>query len=249
MKTLSIVFFALWSISCFAQLDSKGPFIHSHNDYVQTEPLFGALKAGAKSIEIDVFLHHGELVVAHSNSEIKKENTLENLYIRPLTKYLAETKISHNFHFLIDIKSEAISTLSEIEKTLKKYPDLFYKGGIQVIISGNRPKAENYSNYAEFIWFDGREPADAKDSGGSRVAMISQNLSKYTRWRGDGKIPVDERNTLIDFITQCHAVNKPVRLWNTGDSEEIYHFLFAAGVDYLNTDNPKALQTFLKTLK
>jgi len=238
----------LWSVSSFSQLNPDGPFIHSHNDYAQKKPLISALDAGAKSIEIDVFLHHHELVVAHSKSEIEIDNTIENLYIQPLKKYLSETKDVQKFHFLIDIKSEATSTLAEIEKTLKKYPSLFSQKGIQVIISGNRPNAEDYSNYANFIWFDGREAKDAKGPNGDRIGMISQNLSKFTRWRGDGEISAKEKSELEEFINKCHKQNIHVRLWNTGDTKKIYELLYALGVDYINTDNPAMLKKFLSKI-
>ena len=53
--------------------------IHSHNDYAQKRPFWGAYEAGADSIEADVFLVDGDLLVAHSRRELKKENTLRRL--------------------------------------------------------------------------------------------------------------------------------------------------------------------------
>ena len=58
--------------------------VHSHNDYAQKRPFWGAYEAGADSIEADVFLVDGELLVAHSRKELKKENTLRRLYLEPL---------------------------------------------------------------------------------------------------------------------------------------------------------------------
>lgn len=58
--------------------------IHSHNDYAQKRPFWGAYEAGADSIEADVFLVDGELLVAHSRKDLKKENTLRRLYLEPL---------------------------------------------------------------------------------------------------------------------------------------------------------------------
>lgn len=45
--------------------------IHSHNDYAQERPFWGAYEAGADSIEADVFLVGGDLLVAHSRKELK----------------------------------------------------------------------------------------------------------------------------------------------------------------------------------
>ena len=244
MRSIVFILFCLCAVNTVAQ-QKKGPYIHSHNDYLQSSPLIDALSAGAKSIEIDVFLHEGTLAVAHTKSEIIPENTLENLYVFPLIEYVEKNKQAHDFHFMIDIKSAPTSTLSEIENTLKKYPDIFSREGVQVIISGNRPKPKTYNDYAEFIWFDGRIPRDAEGLGNTRIAMISQNLSKFTCWRGEGKVPDEDKNQLKKFIDDCHQQHKPVRVWNTGDSEQMYDFLLSMGVDYINTDRPELLKQFL----
>lgn len=245
MKNQLFLLCLLFAVQSMAQTRKVIPAIHSHNDYLHETPLFGALKAGARSIEIDVFLVDEFLIVAHTKKEIFTENTLESLYIQPLKKFLASTKEKPEFHFMIDIKSEAYSTLKEIDATLKKYPELFSPNGIQVIISGNRPKSEDYKNYSPFIWFDGRHPADIQQTGGERIAMISQNLSKFTKWRGEGKISSDEKNQLVDFIKKCHKYNKPVRFWNAGESKEMLDFLYSINVDYISTDSPFTVKNFI----
>lgn len=245
MKYLPIILFLLCTINTFAQLSSATSHIHSHNDYLQGKPLLVALEAGAKSIEIDVFLINDSLFVAHSQREIINTNTLENLYILPLKKYLAENQQKHDFHLMIDIKSEPVSTLNAIQQCLKNYPGIFSKEGIQVIISGNRPKPESYSSYANFIWFDARSPSDIDGEGGNRMAMISQNISEFTKWRGRGTIPENDKKELVEFIKESHKKNKPVRLWNTADNETMYKFLSSIEVDYINTDHPKELRKYL----
>lgn len=245
MRSLFFLLFLFAATNLFAQQNPAPPYIHSHNDYLQEIPLLGALNAGAKSIEIDIFLQNDSLFVAHSKREIQNKNTLKNLYILPLKTYLSENKTRHDFHLMIDIKSEPVSTLGAIQKTLKKYPHIFSKDGIQVIISGNRPKAESYSSYVEFIWFDARSPAEINGIGGDKIKMISQNLSRFTKWRGEGTIPAKEKTELLEFINQSHKTNRPIRLWNSGDNKKMYKFLCSIGVDYINTDNPKSLREFI----
>ncbi|MCH5686690.1 hypothetical protein LWM68_21950 [Niabella sp. W65] len=59
---------------------------HSHNDYLQKFPFWQAYYEGFGSVEADVFLKEGNLVVAHTAGEIDKERTLEALYLKPLQK-------------------------------------------------------------------------------------------------------------------------------------------------------------------
>lgn len=57
---------------------------HAHNDYEHTRPLLDALDQGFTSIEADVYVIEGELLVAHNLFDISKERTLKKLYLQPL---------------------------------------------------------------------------------------------------------------------------------------------------------------------
>ncbi len=219
--------------------------IHSHNDYHQKEPLIGALEATAKSIEIDVFLKNDKVLVGHVRSELSDDKSLEKMYILPLKKHL-ETHPGYDFFFMIDVKTEAVSTLNAIDNILKKYPELFSENGIQIVISGSRPKPENYNDYAPYIWFDGRNPSDVETSGGNKIALISQDFSSFTSWRGKGDIPQKDLEKLELFIKECHNQHRAVRLWDTGDSNEMRDFLISIGVDYLNSDTPKETRQYIQ---
>ena len=99
--------------------------IHSHNDYAQKRPFWGAYEAGADSIEADVFLVDGELLVAHSRKGLKKENTLRRLYLEPLREVMRKNggRARANgkpLQLVIDLKSgkpalDALLTLIEQE--------------------------------------------------------------------------------------------------------------------------------------
>jgi hypothetical protein len=57
---------------------------HAHNDYEHTRPLFDALDNGFCSVEADISLVDGKLLVAHKASEARPERTLQRLYLDPL---------------------------------------------------------------------------------------------------------------------------------------------------------------------
>src|SRR5271154_2391532 len=57
---------------------------HAHNDYEHTRPLFDALDQGFTSVEADIYLVDGQLLVGHTRSSLKPERTLEKLYLDPL---------------------------------------------------------------------------------------------------------------------------------------------------------------------
>src|ERR1043165_1062303 len=54
---------------------------HAHNDYEHTRPLWDALAQGFCSVEADIHLVDGKLLVAHDARDVNSERTLEKLYL------------------------------------------------------------------------------------------------------------------------------------------------------------------------
>src|SRR5213595_176008 len=58
--------------------------VHAHNDYEHKRPLLDALDHGFCSVEADIFLVDGQLLVAHNRGGVRPERTLQALYLDPL---------------------------------------------------------------------------------------------------------------------------------------------------------------------
>ena len=54
---------------------------HAHNDYRQQTPFYLAYGEQFGSIEADIHLYKGLLMVAHDSEELPHARTLENLYL------------------------------------------------------------------------------------------------------------------------------------------------------------------------
>jgi hypothetical protein len=63
---------------------------HAHNDYLHPRPLLDALDAGLTSVEADVWLAEGDLLVAHDRSDARSARTLRTLYLEPLRRIVRE---------------------------------------------------------------------------------------------------------------------------------------------------------------
>jgi len=58
--------------------------IHSHNDYWRDVPLLTAISFGVASVEADVWLINGTLMVGHEMAALTKARTFDSLYVQPL---------------------------------------------------------------------------------------------------------------------------------------------------------------------
>src|SRR5262245_26442745 len=82
---------------------------HAHNDYLHLHPLQDALRLGFTSVEADVFLSGGELLVGHDAAMLRSHRTLERLYLEPLRAHFAargDAARGEPFLLLIDIKRD-----------------------------------------------------------------------------------------------------------------------------------------------
>ncbi len=231
-----------------AQVSTKLPVIHSHNDYHQDAPFWKAYEAGAKLIEVDIFLQEGQLLVGHEEKELAASRTLEKLYFKPLEQLFLLGKSIEGVNLLIDLKGEAVSTLKALVELAQDYPDLFGKAKqpVFLIISGNRPPVKDYANYPDFIVFDARSPEDITATSAPKIALISRNFSDFSKWKGEGTLAEKDSLILAEFIQACHQKDKPVRFWNTVDCLPMYQTLINLSVDFINTDDPVGVRLFFE---
>ncbi|MRI01247.1 alkaline phosphatase [Kriegella sp. EG-1] len=248
MKKLVILVLFLSNFSYGQQENSIR--IHSHNDYLQNVPFWKAVAAGATSIEADVFFVDDKLLVAHDKSEINASRSLEEMYLNPLVKSLNETILEkQSFQLLVDIKSEAYLTLDAIVATLRKYPDLISNQNLSIVISGNRPKVEDYVNYPEFIHFDYQSLDAISDTSIlNKIALVSLSFKKFSFWNGKGRLTAEDLIKVSTAIDKAHALGKPFRFWATPDSKTAWKTMENLGVDFINTDMPFNCVTYVQKL-
>jgi alkaline phosphatase len=239
---VGLIFFATGEI--FSQTGYK---VHSHNDYEQELPFWYAYVNGASSIEADIFLKHDELYVTHTEDEILERNTLKSLYLDQLRNLEASGKL-RGVQLLIDIKSEAYTTLKKLVDVLKEYPELISEDKVTFVISGNRPKPEEYKNYPDFIWFDHQDLDELGTIDLDKVALVSTNYKNYTVWNGYGRMMNPELKKVKEVIGLAKATGKPFRFWATPDTKTAWARLAKLGVDFINTDKPALAKQYLEDL-
>ncbi|NGN91206.1 hypothetical protein G5C66_00430 [Nocardioides sp. KC13] len=247
-----------------AELGTPHPQAHAHNDYEHERPLFDALEHGFTSVEADVWLVDGELLVAHDAVDLDPARTLEGLYLAPL-KELVKGKgrdvypgYDGTFQLLIDIKNTGEATYSAIEKELAGYEELFTRyengvvkdGPVEAVISGDRPLETMRSATRRLSFYDGRMGDLRSGMPASLMPLVSDNWTKVFTWQGIGPMPETERRKLHEIVDHAHSQGYRVRFWATPDAdgpahEAVWTELLAAGVDHINTDDLEDLDAFL----
>jgi hypothetical protein len=236
---------------------------HSHNDYLHQRPLWEAISYAFASIEIDVHLVDGALLVGHDDDDLDATETLQSLYLDPLRDHVREHDgrvypSPYSLILLIDIKSDASSTYEVLSGVLSQYPEMLTRysetsvqpGAIDVIVSGNRPRELMMNEVPRFATYDGRLADLEVEVPANFISLISDNWENHFEWRGLGGLSDRDHRKLAQIVQATHGSGYRLRFWNTpspenGSLENVWSQLLDAGVDLMNIDDLKAYRDFV----
>ena len=255
MKTnLRHLLLALALTCCGAAAAQPPVLIHSHNDYAQRVPFFQAYAQQVSSIEADVFLHDGQLLVGHDVEDLRADMTFEALYVEPIVTLFARNggrafrASDQTLQLMVELKSETDPTLRAVAALLGRWPEVFdpevNPAAVRVAVTGRVPAPEAFDRYPRFLGFDGAWDADYTPEQLERIALISTNFRDFSQWNGKGTIIPDEKERLEQVIDRAHEQGKPVRFWNAPEGTTVYYTFYDMGIDYINTDKPEVCAAF-----
>ena len=247
IKFLFVILFLI-SQHLFAQNLVK--MAHSHNDYLNDKPLLSALENSFKSIEVDVFLLMSELYVGHNWLQLRKNKTIEKLYLDHLWQKYNENsgsiyKNNIPLYLLVDFKTSSNKTYLALLTKLEKYKpmltrvvsDSLIRGAVTIIISGDKPDVNEFKKETDRITFlDGRFSDIGMNISNDIMPLISMSWLDHFQWDGIGKLPKKQRAVLDKIINTVHLEDKHLRFWATPDNKNSWMTLEQAGVDLINTD-------------
>lgn len=257
------------------QLQASRAFGHAHNDYEHPNPLFGALDVGSLSIEADVHLVRGKLLVAHDADEADPARTLQSLYLDPLfERFRAHggTQPTEPFQgrvrpsglplvLMIDFKTHGDTAWPVLESLLATYPGLFRtittlpgeepvvtEGPVIVAISGSRPSIGRLINAPiRRTAIDGGLFNDLAEAPAHLYPMVSASDDMALDRSGGQWSP--DNTALIDLLTtraaQATSQGRLSRIWGAPDTPESWSLQQAVGITLINNDDPAALEAHL----
>lgn len=235
--------------------------VHAHNDYEHKRPLFDALDCGFCSVEADIHLVDGKLLVAHSRAAVKPGRTLQSLYLDPLRE---RVKKYHGrvypagppFWLLIDFKNSPAEMYPVLRQVLIEYSDIMTtwedgkikQGAVTAVLTGSHPEESILAGEkVRYAAIDGVLDALLRNPSSDLVPWMSSQWSLSFKWRGDGAMPENEVQKLHEMVETAHKQGRLVRFWAAPDKINAWKTLRDAGVDLINTDDLKGAQEFLNS--
>jgi hypothetical protein len=228
---------------------------HAHNDYEHKHPLFDALDNGFNSVEADIHLVGGELLVAHSRLETKPERTLRKLYLEPLQRFAITNhgRIHPDraqFFLLLDYKgdrspNDAEGIHKKVREELAAFSDILTRfdgtniepKAVTVVLSGSRPEAMVMAERERWWALDGVLKDLSGSSPSALFPWVSLEWGTQFKWRGRTEMPPDEESRLKEMLAQAHSQGRLLRFWGAPDRPDFWGPLRRLGVDLINTDD------------
>jgi hypothetical protein len=254
------VAFLVVLLACWIALadDAPKPLLraHAHNDYLHERPLLDALDNGFCSVEADVHLVDGKLLVAHDLDKTRPDRTLESLYLDPLRARIQANggrvyRDGPPFTLLIDFKTDGKTTYPVVDQALAKYADMLtvFKdgvatpGAVTVIIDNARD--EIAADSVRYAAIDGGLQDLDSNAPVELIPWISMSWQTVFKWKGQDAMPDAERAKLREMAKKAHDQGRKIRFWGLPMRSTVWPELYEAGVDLLNADNLPGMRAFL----
>jgi hypothetical protein len=234
------------------------PRAHAHNDYAQARPLEQALSLGFCSIEADVFLVDGELLVAHDRPDVRPDRELGAMYLQPLVERMRRNNgwihaAPAEVMLLVDIKADGVAAYRRLKELLEPHRQWLTsyrdgkveRKGLTVVLSGDRPIQVLADEADRLAFIDGR-PSDLGTSDPKLIPLISSAWPLHFTWRGTDAFPIPERERLNKMVSDAHQHGQKIRFWASPENEAVWTVLKDARVDLIGTDRQPELAEFLR---
>jgi hypothetical protein len=232
---------------------------HSHNDYEQPRPLAQALEAGFQSVEADVWLRGGEIVVSHMG--VLDLGRLADLYLQPLQDRVDRLGSvfgdGRGFLLWLDLKESSRGLTDALHALLARYPMFaafsdqgVRPGAVVAILTGDATAKRRYTDEHPLrfacrdsnLLREGDPPADRR-------------WTWYAlRWSSVVKAPADAeeglraaRESLRQAAERAHALGRRLRVYGIPERPDVWEAAMSAGVDLVSTDHIEDFAAYLET--
>ncbi len=226
---------------------------HSHNDYEHGRPLLDALEQGIFSIEADIWLEGGQILVAHDRGNYK--GTLRELYLDPLERFVKALYVSERpIHLWLDIKDSNVAIVEVLHRLLRRYPMLtrftdseIDHRDVTVILTGDAENKQRYVDQYEtrYACRDSNDYSPSDLPADRRWLWYALNWDDYIDWDGEGTIPDKKYEKLVSILDDIHAKSRKVRFYSTPDIPDYWNLALETGIDLINTDRLNELRIYL----
>lgn len=259
VKVLLLGILLCSSLAAEGSVQERPATSHSHNDYLQDEPLQEAIQLEFDSVEADIWLRHNELMLSHWGIILK--GSLKEKYLDPLQDLVNKNGSVYGddkpFYLWVDIKGKDPKIVPELQRLLSDYPmltvftdDLVVQGPVTIILTGNEKLKTAYAQTYEkrYAVRDSNHYSDEDPMSNNRWSWYALKWKNHFKWEGKGKMPYSEKKKFRQMVSAIHKKGKRVRFYHTPEKSPFWKEAIGADVDLISTNQLTRLRNFIDDL-
>lgn len=229
---------------------------HSHNDYLQDRPLYEALGHGFRSVEADVFLMGGELILSHIG--LITYGSLEEVYLKPLQALVNQRGSvlgdGQPFTLWIDLKGSPRGMADKLFEVLSRYPMLSWfsdsgcvENAVTIVLTGDEDaKKEFVEKYPDRPAIrDSNEFSTSDPAANWKWSWYALSWEDHIDWDGTGSISEREYQKLRQLVGAIHGKGKRVRFFDAPESENYWGMMRREVIDLVGSDHLTKMKDYL----
>lgn len=214
------------------------------------------------SVEADVHLRRGRLLVGHDGFFLRKRRTLERMYLEPLFERASATSFRSvfparpsGFVLYIDVKRGCPALPDTLLAHLVRYADMLthweqgilVQGPVNLVVKACGREEEWLSAPQRWFQFEGRPHHLGGPWDASVVPRVEMPLRRITRWRGRGAMPAEDLERLRERVAQARSEGRQLRFWAATNKPKVWEALLQEGVDVINVDRIRRFDRFMRS--
>ena len=201
--------------------------LHSHNDQLQTNPLTDALALDYGSVEIDVHLVAGAVLVGHTLGDTAPGVTLSSVYLAPIA---ALPTNEHPAQLKIDLKTNPSDDLfTAVVAAIASFP-AFDDGHVRMVITGHPPAAP--TAHPAHVRFDRQRSAAALAD--PECVLINVFFTSFSSWDGTAPVPAEVKELFTTWANEAHAAGKELLVSFAPATAASWQVQYDAGCDWIS---------------
>jgi hypothetical protein len=249
-RILLVLLLINWSLTSMSQMKPL-KYGHAHNDYLHKRPLLDALELGFTSIEIDLYYIYKRAKVSHTPILLCLKPQLKPLYFDPLREMIRKNggtvfpDHQTQLTLMIEFKHAPEKLYVFLKDILKEFEDIltipFGKnkrtGPVRIILMRGPSIDMLLEEETPYFAIDGSASHLSSGIDPDLIPRISLNYNNYFTWRGEGNMPVHEKELLEEMVARAKEKKRQIRFWAMPENEDIWKTFIDAGVDVINVDD------------
>ena len=263
VKSIKIFLFLTFFLK-LSQAQELPTRIISSDNMKSKEEVWNLLGIGISNFEVDLMYIYGELFVTASMPDSANHviPTFSDAYLFPFYSSLKKNGSSllngdnRESFILLKIHNEFKKSNAVLKSMIGPLKDLitynngtWHEGQIRFLVKGKSFENELSRDGFTCLGLVGNKDDIDSELDNYQMPLIELDFSELTSWSGVGNIPFPDYVKIKELVNRIHQKNKKLSIINCPNHKTAWEALVSSKVDFINTNDPVNVSSFLSERK